>query len=113
MQTLTPTDPFTFQETVAATDGVVLVDFTAAWCGPCRVIEPILEQLDAETDDLTVLSVDVDAAPAVAAAHGVLSMPTLLFFAEGRPVHRVVGARGLGPMREALAAARAAAGMES
>jgi thioredoxin 1 len=113
MQTLTTTSPLAFREAVAATDGVVLVDFTAAWCAPCRIIEPILDQLAAEHDDLTILTVDVDESPAIAQAYGVLSMPTLMFFAAGEPVHRVIGARGLPAMRDALATARTAAGAES
>ena len=105
MQTLTPTNPLAFREAVAASDGIVLVDFTAAWCGPCRIIEPILEQLAAEHDDLTIMTLDVDESPAITQAYGVLSMPTLMFFSAGEPVHRVVGARGLPAMRDALATA--------
>ena len=113
MHTLTPTNPLTFQEAVAATDGIVLVDFTAAWCAPCRMIEPILDQLATEHEDLTIMTVDVDEAPAIAQAYGVLSMPTLMFFAAGESVHRVVGARGLQAMRDALATARTSARAES
>ena len=113
MHTLTPTTPLAFQEAIAASDGIVLVDFTAAWCPPCRMIEPILEQLSIEHDDLAIVTVDVDESPAIAAAYGVMSMPTLMFFAAGRPVHRVIGARGLTAMREALATARTAAPVES
>jgi thioredoxin 1 len=113
MHTITPTNTLAFRESVAATDGIVLVDFTAAWCPPCRMIEPILDQLAAEHDDLTIMTVDVDASPAIAAAYGVMSMPTLMFFAAGQPVHRVVGARGLPAMRAALAAAHAAVAEES
>jgi thioredoxin 1 len=113
MHTLTPTNPVTFRESVAATDGIVLVDFTAAWCPPCRMIEPILGQLATEHEDLTIMTVDVDASPAIAAAYGVMSMPTLLFFAAGEPVHRVVGARGLQAMRDALTTAQTAVGAES
>jgi thioredoxin 1 len=113
MHTITPSTTLAFREAVAATDGIVLVDFTAAWCPPCRMIEPILEQLAAEHEDLTIMTVDVDESPAIAAAYGVMSMPTLMFFAAGEPVHRVIGARGLPAMRDALAAAHAAAGTES
>ena len=113
MHTITPTNPLAFREAVAAADGIVLVDFTAAWCPPCRMIEPILDQLAAEQEDLTIMTVDVDESPAIAAAYGVMSMPTLMFFAAGEPVHRVIGARGLPAMRDALATARGAAGAES
>jgi thioredoxin 1 len=113
MHTITPTTPLAFQEVLATTDGITLVDFTAAWCPPCRMIEPLLDQLDAEHADLTLLTVDVDESPALAATHGVLSMPTLAFFASGRLVHRVVGARGIDAMRAALDTARANARTES
>lgn len=113
MHTITLTNPLALQEAVAAADGIVVVDFTAAWCPPCRMIEPILDQLAAEHDDLTIMTVDVDQSPGTAAAHGVLSMPTLIFFAAGEPLHRIVGARGLPAMRAALDAARVAAGTES
>lgn len=113
MRTATPapTAPLALQETLATTDGIVLVDFTAQWCPPCKMITPVLDQLTAENDDLTVLTVDVDAAPGLAATYGVMSMPTLLFFAGGRAVHRVVGARGITPMRAALDAARVGAAL--
>jgi thioredoxin len=113
MHTITPTNTLAFREAVAAADGIVLVDFTAAWCPPCRMIEPILDQLGAEHDDLTIMTVDVDESPAIAAAYGVMSMPTLMFFAAGEPVHRVVGARGLQAMRDALGTAHEAARAES
>lgn len=100
-------------EVIAGSPGIVLVDFTAEWCGPCRMLTPVLEQLDRETDDLTVVQVDVDASPELAAAHGVMSFPTLLFFVGARPVHRLVGARGIGPLREELHRVRSSATAES
>jgi thioredoxin 1 len=102
----THASPDAVRELIAATDGIVLVDFTAAWCGPCRMIEPILEDLAADHDDLTVVSVDVDEMPALAAEHQVLSMPTLLFLRDGRPVRRVVGARPRAHLEAELARAR-------
>jgi thioredoxin 1 len=71
----------------------VVVDFWAAWCGPCRVMSPILEELAAERSDLRVVKVDVDANQQVAATYGVLSMPTFMVFRDGAPVGQVVGAR--------------------
>ena len=71
----------------------VLVDFTAAWCAPCRVIAPILEELAAEhSAALKVAKVDVDVSQATAEQYGVRSMPTLLFFRAGRVVKQLVGA---------------------
>jgi thioredoxin 1 len=103
------TDSNTATETIAAQAGVTLVDFTAEWCGPCRMIAPVLEQLAEETEDLTVLKVDVDASPELASRYQVMSFPTLMFFVDGAPVHRIVGARGIASMREEVQRARIAA----
>jgi thioredoxin 1 len=84
-------DAFTAE--VLEADGPVLVDFTAAWCPPCRAMEPILVALDAERDDLRVVQVDVDAHQVTAARYGVLSMPTFVLFRDGAPVRTLVGAR--------------------
>ena len=78
---------------VANSDIPVVVDFWAAWCGPCRVMSPILEELAAERPDLRVVKVDVDANQAVGARYGVLSMPTFMVFRDGEPVGAIVGSR--------------------
>ena len=71
----------------------MIVDFWAAWCGPCRVMSPILEELAHERDDLRVVKVDVDHNQRVAAQYGVLSMPTFMVFRDGAPVGQIVGSR--------------------
>ena len=71
----------------------VLVDFTAAWCPPCRVMKPVLAELAAEREDVKVVQLDVDADQRTAAEYGVLSMPTFILFKDGREVQRLVGAR--------------------
>ena len=76
------------QETVA--EGVVLVDFYADWCGPCKQLEPIVERV-AATTAATVAKVDIDANQQLAAQHGVRSVPTLMLFVDGEPVERLVG----------------------
>jgi thioredoxin 1 len=84
----------TFAEEVLRSDVPVLVDFTASWCPPCRMIAPVLEAVaEEQAGRLKVVQLDVDADPATAAAYGVLSMPTLMVFRAGEPVKSMVGAR--------------------
>ena len=83
----------TFQAEVLESERPVIVDFWAAWCGPCRVMSPILEELAQERDDLRVVKVDVDHNQRVAAQYGVLSMPTFMVFRDGAPVGQIVGSR--------------------
>ena len=71
----------------------VLVDFTAAWCPPCRVMKPVLAELAAERADLRVVQLDVDAHQQTAARYSVLSMPTFILFRGGQEIGRLVGAR--------------------
>jgi thioredoxin 1 len=82
-----------FQAEVLESEQPVLVDFTAAWCPPCRVMKPVLAELAAERDDLRVVQIDVDEHQAAAARYEVLSMPTFVLFRGGAPVLRLVGAR--------------------
>ena len=70
----------------------VLVDFWAPWCGPCRIIAPHLEELDNEREDLTVVKINVDENPQVAAKYGIMSIPTLILFKNGEVAKQVVGA---------------------
>ena len=82
-----------FAAEVLESERPVLVDFTAAWCPPCRVMKPVLAELAAERPDLRVVQLDVDAHQRTAAEYGVLSMPTFILFRDGREVQRLVGAR--------------------
>lgn len=81
-----------FQAEVLEADKPVLVDFWAPWCGPCRIIAPHLEELDSERDDLRVVKLNVDDNPRTAAQYNVMSIPMLLLFKNGAPVHQIIGA---------------------
>jgi len=81
-----------FQSEVLDNGSAVLVDFWAPWCGPCRVVHPILEEMDVERDDLHVVSLNVDDNQQTAARYEVLSIPTLILFKDGQEAKRVIGA---------------------
>ena len=82
-----------FASEVEQAQGLTIVDFWATWCGPCRVIAPILEQIAQErAGELKVAKVDVDENVQTAARFNIRSMPTLLFFKDGKPVGQIVGA---------------------
>jgi thioredoxin 1 len=82
----------TFQSEVLDSEQPVLVDFWAPWCGPCRVVHPILEEMAAERDDLRIVSLNTDENQQTAAQYEVLSIPTLILFKDGSEAKRVIGA---------------------
>lgn len=76
---------------LAEAQGLVLVDFWASWCGPCRMLAPTVEQVADERDDVLIGKVDVDMEAELAIAYGITSIPTLILFKKGEPVAKRVG----------------------
>ena len=101
--TVTVTDG-SFDTDVLQSGTPVLVDFWATWCGPCKMIAPVLEELAAEkAGELTVAKLDVDANPETMRNFGVQSIPTLILFKNGQAVKRLVGAKGKAALLRELA----------
>lgn len=92
----------TFDETIGGSEGPVLVDFWAEWCGPCKMIAPILEEIAGEQDNLQIAKVNVDDSPDIARRFEVMSIPTLILFKDGEPAKRLVGAKPKGALLEEI-----------
>lgn len=80
-----------FEAEVLQSDKKVVLDFWATWCGPCRMIAPVLEEIADERDDIKIGKVDVDQEGELAVRFGVMSIPTLVFFENGEEKNRVIG----------------------
>src|SRR3989440_3271034 len=101
---LTLTDN-TFDEEIKGSSEPVLVDFWAEWCGPCKMIAPVLEEIaDDSNGKLRIGKLNIDENLEVARKFEVMSIPTLILFKDGEPQHRIIGARGKGQLMQELQA---------
>lgn len=82
-----------FQSEAVSSDKTVLMDFWASWCGPCRMVSPIIDEIAEERSDIKVCKVNVDEEPELASAFQVMSIPTLVVMKDGKVVNQAVGAR--------------------
>lgn len=98
-----------FDQTLQGTSQPVLVDFHATWCGPCKMLGPVIDEIATEQDGKAVVAkVDVDDAPAISSRYGISSIPALIIFRDGKPVKSFVGLQPKAVLTAALAAAAAA-----
>ena len=94
----------TFRDDVLSSDKTVLVDFWAEWCGPCKMVAPVLDEIAGENKEkLTVAKLDIDRNPAAARDYQVMSIPTMTVFQGGKPVKSIIGAKPKGAILNDLA----------
>ncbi len=93
----------TFDEQIGAASGAVVVDFWAEWCGPCKMIAPILDEIAAENAGVTIAKLNIDENLDITRRFDVMSIPTLIVFKDGQAVKRLVGAKPKGALVQELA----------
>ncbi len=92
-----------FAEDVLGSDKPVLVDFWAIWCGPCKMVAPVLEEIASEHAEITIAKMDIDANPSTPRDYQIMSIPTMILFSNGKPVKQIVGAKPKAALLEELA----------
>ena len=97
-----PANKDNFEKEVLKRKEKVLVDFNASWCGPCKMLHPVLEELEKETDKCTIVSVNVDDNEELSQEFGVMSIPCLVLFEDGKEIDRSVGFKSLEELKEMI-----------
>ena len=100
--TVTVTDQ-SFADEVLSSDKPVLVDFWASWCGPCKMVAPVLEEIASEHGEITIAKMDIDANPQTPRKYQIMSIPTMIVFSGGKPVKQIVGAKPKAALLQDLA----------
>ena len=95
-------DSNSFKEKVLESKGAVLVDFYATWCGPCKMLAPILEQVSQENDNITIAKLDIDEGLEIAKEFGIMSVPTMVLFKDGKEQDRLMGLRPKKAIEDAI-----------
>lgn len=102
-QNTNPALPKSFDELIRTSEVPVLVDFWAAWCGPCTMVSPIVEQLAREySDRLVTIKVNVDKKPHIASQYSVQGIPTIMLFWKNKPIMRTTGAQSQGQLKQQI-----------
>ncbi len=95
-----------FMDEVLKSDKPVLIDFWATWCGPCRMMSPVIDEIAAENADIKVGKINVDEQPELAQKYGVMSIPTVILFKNGQPAFTSIGAKPKAAMMQLINGAK-------